>query len=342
MKSAPFAAAAAALGVIAASAVAQPATPAYHLVKTVPLGAPDRWDYVVFDAPSHRVYVAHGDTVSVVDGRDGHIVGKVEGVPGGTHGIGISMATGKGYTDDGRAGQAVAFDLKTLKIGAHIPAAADADAIAFDPVTGHVFIIEGDPASVTVIDPKTDKAVATISTGGKVEYGVADDRGHLYVNGEAKREIVAIDTRSNAVTAHWPMPDCASPHGLAIDKVHRRLFSSCVNGLMTVVNADTGRVVATAPIGKGTDAAAFDPKRGLAFSSNGADGTVSVIRQTTPDSYANVATIPTAVSGRTMSLDPQSGRLYIAAADTDPAATPGGRPRPRPGSLRLLFLDPAK
>jgi YVTN family beta-propeller protein len=330
------------LGAMGGMAAAQPTAPAYHLVKSVPLGAPDRWDYVVFDPTSHRVYVAHGDTVSVVDGRDGHMIGKVEGVPGGTHGIGISTATGQGFTDDGKAGQAIAFDLKTLAVRARIPAAPDADAIAFDAATGHVFIIEGDPASVSVIDAKTDKVVATIDAGGKVEYAVTDDRGHLYVNGEAKREIVVIDTRTNAVTAHWPMPNCASPHGLAIDKVHRRLFSSCVNGLMTVVNADTGRVVATAPIGKGTDAAAYDPKRGLAFSSNGFDGTLSVIRQSGPDSYALAATIPTALSARTMSIDPETGRLYIAALDTDPPAAPGGRPKPRPGTLRLMFYDPAK
>jgi DNA-binding beta-propeller fold protein YncE len=322
-------------------AIAQPAAPAYRLVKSVPLGAPDRWDYVVFDPSSHRVYVAHGDTVSVVDGRDGHLVGKVEGIPGGTHGIGISTANGKGYTDDGKAGQAIAFDLKSLKVGARIPAAADADAIAFDAVSGHVFIVEGDPASVTVIDPRTDKAIATIGAGGKVEYAVTDDRGHLYVNGAAKRDIVAIDTKTNTVTAHWPIPDCASPHGLAIDKVHHRLFASCVNGVMTVVNADTGRVVASTAIGKGTDAAAYDPKRGLVFSSNGADGTLTVIRQKNADTYATVATIPTAVSARTMSIDPETGRLYIAAAETGPPTTPGGRPMPRPGTLRLMFYDPA-
>ena len=182
----------------------------------------------------------------------GHVVGKVEGIAGGTHGIGVSPATGKGYTDDGKAGQAVAFDLKTLKLGAHIPAADDADAIAFDPVTGHIFVVEGDPASVTVIDPKTDKAVATIAGGGKLEYAVADDKGHLYANGAGKRDVVSVNTRTNAVEAHWAIPDCANPHGLAIDKVRRRLFVTCVNSLMTVVNADTGAVVAAVPIGKGT------------------------------------------------------------------------------------------
>ncbi|MFI4963779.1 MAG: YncE family protein [Caulobacterales bacterium] len=338
---AALSASAALLAVLSPQAAQAQAAPAYKVTRSVALGAPDRWDYVVFDPASRRVYVAHGDTVSVVDGRDGRMIGKVEGIAGGTHGIGISTATGKGYTDDGKAGQAVVFDLKTLKAGARIPAAADADAIAFDPASGHVFVIEGDPASITVIDPKTDKVVATIDGGGKLEYGASDDRGHLYVNGAAKREIVSVNTRTNAVDGHWPMPDCANPHGLAIDTARHRLFSSCVNGQLAVVNTDTGRVVATVPIGKGTDAAAYDPKRHLVFSSNGLDGTLTVIRQKDADTYAPVATIPTAISGRTMSIDPQTGRLYVAALDMEPATTAGARPKPRPGTLRLMFLDPS-
>jgi YVTN family beta-propeller protein len=331
----------AALSALALSPALAQTAPAYTVVKSVPLGAPDGYDYVVFDPASHRAYVAHGDGVTVIDGRDGRTIGKIEGIPGGTHGIGISAATGKGYTDDGKAGLGVAFDLKTLKTGARIPAAEDADAVAFDPVTGHIFVVNGDSASITVIDPKTDKAVATIAGGGKLEYAVADDRGHLFVNGAGKRDIVRINTRTNAVEGHWPIPDCASPHGLAIDKVGHRLFVSCVNSLMTVVNADTGAVVAAVPIGKGTDAAAYDPKRHLVFSSNGVDGTLSVILQKNVDTYVPAATIPTAVSARTMSIDPETGRLYIVALDTEPAATPGARPRPRPGTLRLMFLDPS-
>ena len=182
-------------GCALASRAAEPA-PDYHVTMTVSLGAPDRWDYVVFDPGSHRVYVAHADRVAVVDGHDGKLLGEVQGIPGGTHGIGVSAATGQGFTDDGKAGMAVAFDLKTLKIKTTIAAQPDADAIAFDRLTGHVFIIEGDPQKVTVIDPKTDKAVATIDGGGKLEYAVSDDRGHLYVNGAGSRDIVRIDRKS--------------------------------------------------------------------------------------------------------------------------------------------------
>ena len=166
--------------------------------------------------------------------------------------------------------------------------------------------------------------------------------GHLYANGAGRRDVVSVNTRTNAVDAHWPIADCASPHGLAIDKVGHRLFVSCVNSLMTVVNTDTGAVVATVPIGKGTDAAAYDPKRHLVFSSNGLDGTLSVIQQKGPDTYVPAATIPTALSARTMSIDPETGRLYIAALDMVPAATPGARATPRPGTfLAGMFLDPS-
>jgi len=333
---------ASALAALAAPVFAAPPAPNYTVTRTVPLGEPNRWDYVVFDPASHRVYVSHGDRVTVVDGRGGAIVGQVEGMAGGAHGIGIATAAGQGFTDDGRGGLAVAFDLKTLAVKDRITVEKDADAIAFDPASGHVFIVEGDSKKVTAIDPKTDKVVATIDGGGGLEYAVADGRGGLYVAGAEKREVVRIDTRTNTVTAHWPIADCSSPHGAAIDVATHRLFISCVNARLVVVDTDNGKEVAGAPIGRGTDAAGFDPKRKLVFSTNGLDGTLSVIREETPDKYVPVAIIKTAPSGRTMGIDPATGRIYIAAADTDPSPNPGGRPIPRPGTLKLLFLDPSR
>ncbi len=338
----------AAAGLLAAEAVqAQPATPVYKVVKAVPLGSPDRWDYVVFDAPSHRVYVAHGDVVDVVDGHDGKVLGKVTGMTGGSHGIGISAATGKGYTDDGKAGVAVAFDLKSLKALKQIPAKEDADGIAFDAASGHIFVVDGDSKTVTVIDPASDTVVKTIDAGGGLEYAVSGGNGKLYVNGAENKELLRIDTRTNAIDARWPIPGCTSPHGLAVDPAGRRAFVSCVNKVLTVVNTDSGAVVASLPIGPGTDAAAFDPKRKLVFSANG-DGTASVILEKDPQTFVSLGAIKTAVTGRTMGIDPETGRLYIAAGDIDPKApVPAGangrpgRPKPIPGSLKLMFLDPA-
>jgi DNA-binding beta-propeller fold protein YncE len=325
------------------SALAQSETHSYHLVKTVALGSPDRWDYLTLDPQSHRLFVSHGDRVTVVDSNDGTIVGQIEGFPGGNHGIAISTATGRGYTDDGRAGTATSFDLTTFAKGTPIKADADADAVTFDPASGHIFVVDGDPGKVTVIDPKSDAAVATIDAGGKLEFAVADGKGKLYVNGAEKKEIVRIDTRTNSVDARWPIANCTSPHGLAIDTSAHRLFSSCLNSLMVVVDTDNGATVASVPIGKGTDAAAFDPKRKLVFSSNGIDGTLSIIQEKTPNTYVPLETLKTAVTARTMAVDQSTGRLYLAAADVDGQAPPlpNGRPRPIAGSLKLLIFDPA-
>ena len=332
---------------LSTAAIAQPATPAYHVSKTVALGAPDRWDYIVYDSSMHRVYVSHGDRVTVVDGASGAILGDIQGaMPGGTHGIGISIATGKGYTDDGQAGVAVPFDLKSFKTGKPIKAEKDADGIAFDPTSGHVFVVDGDSEKLTAVDPKTDSAIATVDVGGGLEYAVAGNNGKVYVNGAEKKEIVRIDTATNKVDARWPIPACTSPHGLAIDTVSHRLFPTCANNVMMVLNTDTGAVVASLPIGAGTDGAAFDPRRKLIFSSN-YDGTLSVISEKDPQTFVSLGSIKTQVTGKNMGIDPDSGRLFVAVADIDPnAAVPvgpngrPGRPRPLPGSLKLLFLDP--
>ena len=316
--------------------------PSYQVTKTVPLGAPDRWDYVVFDAPSHRVYVAHGDRVTVVDGLDGTVIGQVEGYPGGTHGTAIVARLGVGFTDDGKAGEAGSFDLKTFKPVKRIKAAEDADGMVFDPISGHVFVINGDTGTVTVIDPKQQRAVANLQGGGKLEAAVAGNDGKLYVNGAANSEIVRIDTHSNQVDARWPIPDCKSPHGIAIDHAGRRLFSSCVNQVLVVVNLDSGATVATLPIGAGTDSAAFDPKRKLIFSANGRDGTLSVIEEKDPQSFLALPSVKTTVSARTMDIDPVSGRIYLVAADTDATTANGGKPSVVPGSLKLMFMDPAQ
>jgi YVTN family beta-propeller protein len=333
-----------ALALLSLAAVPALAAPQYQLTKTVKLGAPDRWDYVVYDAPSHRVYIAHGDRVSVVDGRDGTIIGEVAPFPGGTHGTAIAPAVGRGYTDDGKAGIAGSFDLKTLKPVKQIPAAPDADGMVFDPASGHVFVVDGDSGKITVIDPATDTAIASIDGGGGLETPAADGHGKLFVNGAEKGDIVAIDTATNKVIAHYPVPGCQRPHGLAVDTESERLFTTCVNSVMVVVDGNTGANIVSLPIGKGTDAAAFDPKRKLAFSSNG-EGTVTVVKENDPKSFAVAATIQTAPGARTMAIDPDTGRLFLVTADiasVAPPTTPGGRPHVTyvPGSMKLMFFDP--
>jgi DNA-binding beta-propeller fold protein YncE len=316
-----------------------PSPSTYQLATSVPLGQPDRWDYVVYDDQTRRVYVAHGDRLDVIDARSGTLVGSVQGITGGTHGTAVSLRSGQGFTDDGRSGKVVAFDLRTLKVTRQIPAEVDADAIALDRATGHIFVIEGDPAAMTVIDPKTDTPVATIKAGEKLEYGEGDGHGSIYIAGVTTGNLIKIDARTNGVAARWPVPGCTSPHGLAVDARTDRIFLGCANSVMAAVDGNSGRLVATLPIGRGNDAVAFDSARRRVFSSNGRDGTISVFQQVSPDRYVALPTIPTPVSARTMSVDPRTGQLFVAGADTAPAA-PAGRPSVRPGTLRLMIFEP--
>jgi YVTN family beta-propeller protein len=316
----------------------------YRLTKTVALGGGERWDFVVFDPSSKRVYVAHGDHVTVVDEQMGKVIGQIGTFPGGTHGIAISTATNQGYTDDGKAGTAIAFDLDSLKPTKQISAAPDADAIIYEPVTRHIYVINGDSGSLTVIDPKTNTPISTINVGAGLEPGVVDGKGTLYINGVENHEIVKIDAKTNKVAAHWAMPACEKPHGLAIDPETRRLFATCANKVLVVVDADNGANIATVPIGSFSDGAAFDPKRKRIFSSNG-DGTLTVIQEKNAQTFIPAETVKTIQGARTMAIDPETGRLFLAAADiakTEPPALPGGRPHVTytHNSLKLLYFDP--
>ena len=320
--------------------------PAYTLSKVVSISVPDRWDYVHYDAPSDRVYIAHGAELSVINGKTGARIGVVTGMPGGTHGIAISHATNQGFTDDGEAGEAVVFNLKTLAVEKRIKAAPDADGIFFDHRTDTVYVIDGDSGELTAIDPKTDKVIATVPVGTKLEFGVSGENGFAYVNAVKRHEIIRFNTHTNRVDARWLMPRCESPRGLAIDLSSHRLFSTCGNGVMVVMNADNGTVLREFPIGKGSDAARFDPKTHIAFSSN-FDGTLSMVREVSPDKFEALPAVETALGARTMGLNPQTGRIYLVTATihiNDKASPTDYRHRYQiaPGSVRVLFLDPTQ
>ncbi len=321
------------------------AAPSYQITKTVPLGAPDKWDLLFFDASSNRVYVSHRTQVDVVDVAQGKIVGTISGI-GQSHGVVTVPALGRGYADDGGSKSVVIFDLKTLANVATAGADTDADAMAFDPASNRVFVMNADGNSVTAIDAAQDKTLKTVPLAGAPESAAVDGRGKLFINIASTSEIVVFDTASLAITTRWPVPACEKPHGMAMDETTNRLFVSCVNARMLVVNALNGAVVANLPIGKGTDAAAFDPERKLVFSSNG-DGTLSVIAERGPDDFAALGDIKTMPGARTMALDPKSGRIFLVAADlaqTQPPPAPGHGLHYAyvPGSAKLVILEPAR
>jgi YVTN family beta-propeller protein len=314
----------------------------YRLAGTVPIGAPDRWDYVVYDSAAKHAYIAHGNVVTVVDVPAGKVAGTLD-IGGATHGIAIVPGLNKGYADDGQSGTVAVFDPHTLKISKHIKAEPDADGIVYDPQSGHVLVITGDSGKVVVIDPKTDTVTAEIDGGGPLEFGALDGHGKFYVDGEDSNEIVRMDLATAKAETHWPLTGCKTPHGLAIDRTHMRLFASCGNGVMDVMDARTGAVLASIPIGSGTDGAAFDAHRGLAFSSN-RDGTLSVISETAPGKFGALAPVKTQPGTRTMAIDPDTGTLFTVASDVkeDRSVAPDARGRFKvvPGSARLLILQP--
>ncbi len=345
-KSLPIRQIIAAMAVVSTLALTNPAPAAgsgalYRIAKSVPLGAPEHWDYLYFESVSQRVYLAHGDRIDVFDAQSEKIIGQVP--VDGANGVAIVPAAGKGYAGSRVGKSVVVFDLSTLKVVKTLPAAEDSDAVVYDPASRRVFIMNGDPHSMTVIDTASDSVISTIHLSGQPEFAAVDGAGKLFVNIEDKREIQRVDTKSGKVDATWPIAACDSPHGLAIDNDSHRIFTSCINSKLIVVNAVTGAVVSTLPIGKHSDAAAFDGHLKRVFSSNG-EGTLSVIQQEGADQYKALGDTPTQMGARTMTLDAKSGRIYMVTGDyseVDPNAKDARkRYAVKAGSTRLLLVDP--
>lgn len=316
----------------------------YHVARRITVGGEGGWDYLTYDDVGHRLYVSHATEVDVVDPATGRVVGRIDSTFG-VHGIALAPALGRGFVSDGRDSTVTIFDLRTLRtLGRVALPARNPDAILYDATSGRVFTFNGGSANAAALDARTGRVLGTIALGGKPEAGVADGQGGIFVNIEDRGEIVAFDARALAVTARWPMAGCDEPSGLALDRAHARLFATCGNARMAVVDARSGRLVALLPIGEGVDGGAFDPTTQLAFASNGA-GTMTVVREETPDSFRVVATVPTQRGARTMALDPATHRLFTTAAEYGPAPAPTPeRPHPRPsvvpGTFTILVLEP--
>ena len=299
---------------------------------------------MVPDPPHHRVFIGRQNRVMVVDEDTGKLLGEVTGIDG-AHGTAIAEGTGHGFATSGNDGTVVMFDLTTYKALGRIPAAEDADAVIYDPASRRVFTFNGDAHSSTVIDPAAGKLITNVPLGGKPEYGASAGDGKVYANLTDISEVVEIDANALTVTRRWSTAPCKQPVSMAIDVAHHRLFSGCRSGVMAVSDYQTGKVVATLPIGQGVDGAAYDPATGDAFASN-ADGTLTVIHQDGPDAYHVVESLRTAEGSRNMGLDPTNHRLFVVAAKFAPAPAPtAANPRPRPtvlpGTFAMMVIERA-
>jgi YVTN family beta-propeller protein len=299
------------------------------------VGGEGGWDYLTADSSAHRLYITHGGRVEVLDAATGKPVGAITGLKR-THGVALDDVGTYGYITDSGTNTVVVFDRGSMKTVASIPAGTGPDGIVFEPVTKTVWAFNGGSKDVTVIDTVTLKAVATVPLPGRPEFPAADGNGLVFDNIEDKNEIVRLDAKDRKVTAEWPVKPCESPSGLAIDRVGRRLFAVCDEKKMAVVDANTGKVIATPAIGDSPDAAGYDPNTKLAFSSNG-EGTMTVI-DASNGSYKVRQNLLTQQGARTMALDPASGKVYVVTAQFGPRrAATESNPRPRPAIVPDSF-----
>jgi YVTN family beta-propeller protein len=308
----------------------------YHLLKKIPLGGEGGWDYLTFDPGSGRLYISRATHVIVLDPATGKVVGDIPDTAG-VHGIALAPELGRGFTSNGRANTVTIFDSKTLAVSGQVKTGQNPDAIVYDPVSQRVFAMDGRSSEATAIDAATGAVAGTVPLEGKPEFAVADGRARVYVNLEDKSQLLALDSRKLEVVARWPLAPCEQPSGLAIDREHRRLFAGCRNKLMAVVDADSGKVIATLPIGSGVDATGFDPILQYAYASN-SDGTLTVIHEETPDKFAVVENVSTQRGARTMALDPATHQVYVVTADFGPPPPTPEQPGPRPAILPNTFV----
>lgn len=320
----------------------QPRTSGYHILDSVRLGGEEGWDYLTVDTSAERLYISRASRVQVVDMRKLAVIGEIPHTLG-VHGIALVHSKGRGYTSNGRDSTVTVFDLETLKTLSTIRVdGRNPDAILFDQYSGRLFTFNGGSANATVIDVTSEEIVGTVPLDGKPEFAVADGRGRIYVNIEDRNALVVFDAKTLRVLKRWPLAPGGAPTGLAIDREHRRLFAGCGNRCMVILDADSGNVVATVPIGEGVDGTAYDPGTRLAFSANG-EGTLTVVREDSPKRFSSLGNVATRRGARTLVVDEKTHRIYTVTARFGPPPPPTPeRPRPRPsiepGTATLYVL----
>jgi DNA-binding beta-propeller fold protein YncE len=313
------------------------AVPGYKVVTTYNVGGDGGWDYLIADAAARRLYISRATHVVVLDLDSGKTVGDIADTPG-VHGIALAPELGRGFVSNGREGTVSIFDLKTLATISKVKAGDNPDAILYDPATRRVFTFNGRSQDSTAIDAAKGTVLGTIKLDGKPEFAASDGKGEIFVNIEDKSELTAIDPNKLVVKSTWSLAPCESPSGLSMDRKNRRLFVGCDNKMMAVVNADTGKVLATPAIGDGVDATTFDSETGLAFASCG-EGVLTVAREESPEKFSVAENVPTQAGARTLALDSKTHNVYLVTAKfgPPPAAT-ADNPHPRRSILPDSFV----
>jgi DNA-binding beta-propeller fold protein YncE len=291
-----------------------PSIGGYSVTKKIPIAGQGSFDYLTVDEVGRRLYVSHGTQVEVLDVDSGSVVGNIPNTLG-VHGIAIATEFGRGFVSNCQSSTVTIFDLKTLVPISNVPTGKKPDAIIYDSATKRVFAFNGGSDSATAIDAATGKIAGTVDLKGGPEFAAADGQGFVYNNLEDESVVVKIDANKLTVEQRWPTAPCASPSSMAIDRTNHRLFLGCRSKVMAVMNADTGQLITTLPIGDHVDATAFDPETKLIFNSNG-EGSVTVIHQDGADKYSAVETVKTLPRAKTMALDPKTHQLFLSTAES--------------------------
>ncbi len=307
----------------------------YQFLKEIPVGGEGGWDCLSTDAASHRLYVTHATKIVVIDTVNDAVVGEINGL-NGAHDFAVAPKSSRGFASSGRDNTVNMIDLGHLQTLAKISTGQNPDIMLFEPTQEEVYAFNGRAQSATVISPGSGKVTATIPLGGKPEFAQADG-GRVFVNLEDKNEVAVLDAKTHAVTHRWPIAPGEEATGMAIDRAHHRLFLGCGNAKLVILDSEDGHVVTALPVGNGIDGAAFDPATQLAFVPNGADGTLTVVHEDSPDKFIIVQTLNTERSARTIALDPASHKIYLPSAQFEPKK-PGDTKRPKmvPGTFKVL------
>ncbi len=308
----------------------------YKIARTLRIPSTGGWDYIAVDEVNQKIYVSHGNQVNILDVATGDSVGYVPNTKG-VHGIAFVPEKNEGYISAGRLNSVITFDLKTFQVRDSIKVGKNPDAIFYDESQKHIITCNGSSKDATFIDVNTDRVVGTLALGGKPETAVSDGRGHVFVNIEDKNEVLKLDGKKMTLLSHYPLLGGEEPTGLSIDNQTHRLFVSCGNKIMIVLDSKNGKKVASIPTGEGTDGNAFDPELKLAFSSNG-EGTMTVIKEVDANTFKVVKNVTTEKGGRTMCINTKNHHAYIPTSDFLPLVAGQRRPAQKPGSFRVLEI----
>ncbi|HEY2712801.1 MAG TPA: YncE family protein [Chthoniobacterales bacterium] len=315
------------------------AAPKYKAVTQIPIGGEGGWDILTIDNAARRLYLSHATKVVVIDLETNEVVGEISDTPG-VHAFLAVPELGRGFSTNGKENKSSVVDLKTLTTIQKVDVGQNPDAIAYDAKRDEVYVFNHSGNSATVIAGKSAKVVATIQLGGSPEFAAVDSTtDRVYVNLEDKSEVAVIDGSKHQVMTRWPLAPGQEPSGIALDAAHHRLFSTCHNKMMVMLDANSGRVIGNVPIGSGVDGCAFDDSSQLVFASCG-EGVTVVAKESSPNELSVAQNLQTQRGARTIALDPKTHRIYLPTANFGPPQSANGRPSIMPDTMRLLIYGP--